>query len=133
MQMPPPLASVLSDRRGASALEFALLALPFILCLLGTLEFARLSFYQASLSNATAAAARFILLDTGSTAATLKQDMAARIFNADPDRLTVTYSEATSDGVVYLTVTASYDFEFMIARLFNTGIPLRNETVVPIL
>ena len=70
------LISVLRDKRGGSALEFALVAVPFILVVLGTIEFARLTFYQASLSNGATAAARLLLINPVSTPAMLKQDVA---------------------------------------------------------
>jgi len=123
---------LLSDRIGGSALEFALVAMPFVLVLLGTLEFARLVFYQNALANATTAAARILLLDTTATPETLKQYIADRILNADPDRLTVTFSDASDSGVTYRTIATTYAFDFVASTLFDFEVTVGNDTKVPI-
>jgi len=52
------LARFRADRAGATALEFALVAGPFILLLLGSLEFGRVLWSQHSLQQVATAAAR---------------------------------------------------------------------------
>lgn len=129
----PRLRAILRDRAGGSALEFALVATPFVLVLLGTFEFARLVFYQNALSNATTAAARLLLLDATATPQTLKQFMSARILNVDPVRLAVAFSDSSDGGVTYRTIATTYRFEFIVPTLFDFDITLGNDTMVPLL
>lgn len=123
---------LLRNRHGGSALEFALVAMPFFLGIFGTLEFGRLFFYDASLSSATAAAARLFLFDKYATHAEVEQRIAYRMLNVDPDRLEVVWSDVTSDGVTYRTVLARYDFDFILPTLFGFDVELSDEVTVPI-
>lgn len=127
------IGRLLRDRVGSSALEFALVALPFVLLLLGTVEVARLALYQNALSNATMAASRLFLVDPDTTAGELKQQMSARIPKVEPDRLAVTFSDTTVGGVTYRTLETTYDLDLMVPTLFDFEFTLRNDTIVPIL
>lgn len=127
------IGRLLRDRVGSSALEFALVALPFVLLLLGTVEVARLALYQNALSNATMAASRLFLVDPDTTAGELKQQMSARIPKVEPDRLAVTFFDTTVGGVTYRTLETTYDLDLMVPTLFDFEFTLRNDTIVPIL
>jgi Flp pilus assembly protein TadG len=52
------LAGFLADRRGAVAIEFAAIALPFILLLAGTMEISRYTWTRVALQDAASAGAR---------------------------------------------------------------------------
>jgi Flp pilus assembly protein TadG len=56
-------------RRGAAALEFAILAMPFFILVLGTMEVGYDLFVQAALSNAVSVAARSVQVGTNQTSA----------------------------------------------------------------
>ena len=127
------LRALMRDRTGGSALEFALVAMPFILVLLGAFEFSRMVFYKTMLSNATAAAARTLLLDSAATPDALKAYMSARIVNVDMNRLRVSFSDISDGGVTYRTVATEYDFDFIVSTLFDFAILLSTDTVVPLL
>ncbi len=58
------LHSLRTHRRGATALEFAILAVPFLLLVLGTMEVGYDFFVQAALSNAVNVAARSVQVGT---------------------------------------------------------------------
>ena len=58
------------DRRGATAIEFAILALPFIFTMLAILEYGYVYLITASLDNATAIASRQIRTGQAQTATT---------------------------------------------------------------
>jgi Flp pilus assembly protein TadG len=53
-----------SDRRGAAALEFALVAIPFLLLVLGLIEFGCLILTQHLITNAARAGARTACVNT---------------------------------------------------------------------
>ena len=58
MRAPSLLQALLSDRRGAAAMEFAIVALPLFLMLAGTIETGVLAFTSAVMEAATREAAR---------------------------------------------------------------------------
>ncbi len=59
-----------ANRRGAAALEFAIVAVPFFILLLGTMEVGYDVFVQAALSNAVNVAARSVQVGTAQASAT---------------------------------------------------------------
>ena len=82
------LLTFLKDRRGATALEFALVAAPFFAMLIAILETALVFFAQEVLQTATTQAARLIMTGQAQTqnltAAQFKQDVcndAAALFS----------------------------------------------------
>lgn len=123
---------ILRDRVGGSALEFALVALPFLLLLLGTVEIARLAFFQNALSNATTAASRLLMIDPDATAGELKQYISTRVLTLEPDRLAVTFSDTTAGSVTYRTLETTYDFDLMVPKLFDFALRLQNDVVAPL-
>jgi Flp pilus assembly protein TadG len=62
--------SLLAERRGVVALEFAILAAPFLVLVLGTMEVGYDFFVQAALSNAVSVAARTVQVGTAQANAT---------------------------------------------------------------
>ena len=70
---PPPRARLLADRRGAVAVEFAIVSIPFFLLLFAILEMALMFFVGQLLDTATVSASR--LIRTGEAkASSLAQD-----------------------------------------------------------
>jgi Flp pilus assembly protein TadG len=61
---------IVANRRGAAAMEFAILAVPFFMLALGTMEVGYDFFVQAALSNAVSVAARSVQVGTNQGAAT---------------------------------------------------------------
>ena len=57
---PPPRARLLADRRGAVAVEFAIVSIPFFLLLFAILEMALMFFVGQILDTATVSASRLI-------------------------------------------------------------------------
>jgi len=86
------LASFIRDRSGANAVEFALLSVPLLLVLFGTVEFARMYWTQHVLQDTAASAARCVgVLQSGCTQ--------NGVYNA-ANTVTFITGMAASDGVV---------------------------------
>ena len=58
MSLPRTFRRCLADRRGAVAIEFAAIALPFILLLAGTMEISRFTWSRVALQDVASAGAR---------------------------------------------------------------------------
>lgn len=123
---------LLHSRQGGSALEFALVAMPFVLATFASLEFGRMIFYQNSLSSATATSARLFLVDSGSTAVDIKEAIVARLLNADPDRLKITISDAASNSVTFRKLDVKYSFQFILPTVFIFDVQLSDSVIVPL-
>ncbi len=68
------VCALVANRRGASALEFAIVAVPFFTLVLGTMEVGYDLFVQAALSNAVNTAARSVQVGTAQVSATGKAE-----------------------------------------------------------
>lgn len=122
-----PIALV-RDRRGATAVEFGFLAVPFLLLVLGIFELALIFFVSGSLDSATAAAARqSSMLGSRPTAAAV----AARICGAMPSlgracdgALEVSLSDldATAGEGDIVVIHAVYGWP-LISPLFGRALP----------
>ncbi len=94
------------DRRGATAVEFALVAPVLVTLLLGTFEYALLLFASSALENAVAEAARFGITGRSATGGQREQAVRQTIKAAlpdlfDPDKLafeTLVYPDFDSIG-----------------------------------
>ena len=123
-------------RRGASAVEFALVAPVFILLVLGMIEFGRMVMVQQLLTNASREGARRAVLD-GSTVAdvqTLVQDYLNNTSVAVPiENITVTPDPTTADFGDPITVSVSVpypDVSWIPAPMFLGGANMEASTVM---
>lgn len=103
------------DRRGAAALEFALVALAFFYLLIGTLELGRYFVTQHSVRTVVAEAARSAWVNApagGCGALTTAQRTAAESFSPflSVAQLTLTLATGNAAGVSTTTTTATYPF-----------------------
>lgn len=124
-------ARLVRDERGGTALEFAIVATAFFLTVLGTIEFGRLLFFRSALSGAVSASTRELLLDASADASLLETVVLAQMPSAAADRLTVTVTDVTQDGIDFQRVSAAYNFEFILDTLFDFQLNLTEEVTVP--
>lgn len=126
----------LSDSSGATALEFALIAMPLMLFTFGITEIGRALFMQQQLSFATDAAARELYIAPDIAPATLSTQIVDGLFLGDPDRLTVVIGGATpAPGIVKfetIHLTVNYEFQSLLPQLVTSQIPLNFERTVTI-
>ncbi|MGE5589961.1 MAG: TadE/TadG family type IV pilus assembly protein [Bacillota bacterium] len=100
------------DQRGQSVVEFALVVPILLLLVLGIMEFGRAYSTNLSLQNAVREGARLAV--TGSTDAQVVQRVRDAAPTLDPVRLSVTVSPSTRRQGDNVTVTASYDFHYIV-------------------
>lgn len=116
------------DRRGATALEFALVGSAFVMLLLGAADLARYWFSVQALHHAVAEASRLALVDasvTGCNPARLAGVTQHPGLRGSTLRLCITRGMA--GGIGSLTVTASAPFRFAYAGFGARDLTL-NET-----
>ena len=104
----------LSGSRGATAVEFALVALPFVILMLGLIEFGRALHIRNGLDNAADRAQRQIIIDAAATSTSLTASARATFRAGDANKLLVVLSEGTSGSTSYRTVDLSYTMTLLV-------------------
>lgn len=104
----------LAGTRAATAVEFALVALPFVILMLGLIEFGRALHIRSGLDNAADRAQRRIIIDPAATSTSLTTTARGNFLAGDPAKLDVVLSEGTSDTTIYRTITLSYTMTLLI-------------------
>jgi Flp pilus assembly protein TadG len=109
-------AALLSDRRGATVVEFALILPPFLLLLFGVVEFGRALWTQSALHFAVEEAARCAAVDA-TNCATATQVQQFAVSRAAGLGLTNAVFSLTTPACGN-RVSASYAFPFVLANMF---------------
>jgi Flp pilus assembly protein TadG len=108
--------ALLSDRRGATAVEFALILPPFLLLLFGVVEFGRALWTQSALHFAVEEAARCATVDATNCATTTQVQKFAVSRAAGLGLANAVFSLTTP--ACGNQVSASYPFPFVLANMF---------------
>jgi Flp pilus assembly protein TadG len=128
------LRRILRARDGASAVEFALL-LPLVMgVFIGGIEFGRLFWQRSSLEHAVEETGRYAMAHTDAPQNELTRVLRERAAVAlPPDTITVSYAQAATAGINYLTITATHSFSFMTGLIPVGPITLQSRSRVPLL
>ncbi len=116
------------DQGGATAVEFSLVALPFLLLLLGCIEFSRLIWTQNVLQQVALSGVRCMALSSGSCASAGAYDasMTLAVIESDAQKMGVTLQNSdimldnstTCGGVAgFSSVTLNYTFQSPVPLL----------------
>ncbi len=106
----------LKNRRGATAVEFALIMPFFLAMLLGLIEFGRGMWIRNTMQYAVEEAARYGSI-SGASSGDVSTYAQGKILGVDPGGIVFNVSINASD----ITVSASYDFQFLAAGLLPYG------------
>jgi len=100
---------LLRSERGASAVEFALVAPIFIAMMLGILQLGMVFLANAGLNNALAEGARFASLYPRPSEAQIRERIAATQFGLEPSRLAIErYDYDPAAAPAHTTITMRY-------------------------
>ncbi|MCO6455567.1 MAG: pilus assembly protein [Pirellulaceae bacterium] len=122
-------------RRGASVVEFALVAPVFVLLVLGMIEYGRMIMVQQIITNASREGARQAVLD-GATAGDVTAQVNTYLANASVQGATVTITpDPLSDAAFGDPVTVAVDISFsqvswLPSPLFLANTSLQAQTVM---
>lgn len=121
-RLPLPLRR---DRRGATAVEFALIAPVLIGFLFGVAQLGILFFANAGLQNALAEGARLATIFPRPSEATVSAKITQQRFGLDPARLTnPTFQYGVVNGMSYADISLSYTMPLDIWMLKTSPITL---------
>jgi Flp pilus assembly protein TadG len=123
------------NKEGAAAVDFAIVSMVFILCVLGIIEFGRVFYMKNKLAFAADKAARFVLLKSYSsktaTTSEILTEAKAALFDATlADKVVLETGSETADGVTYITLKLSYSMPLYIPG-FGGGFSLSQYRKTP--
>ena len=111
------VAALLKDRRGAGALEFALVAPAFIVLIVGIAQLGLVFFASAGLSNAVAEGSRRATLFPRPTAEDVRDSIEASQFGLNDDDLgtpSVTYDTTVTPSFADVEMTYTMTLNFIV-------------------
>jgi Flp pilus assembly pilin Flp len=113
------MSRLLSEVRGAAALEFALVAPIFISLLIGIAQLGLVFFANAGLSNAVAEGARHATLHPRPTETEVEEKIEGGQFGLNPDALdvrSVTYNVAAAPSFAEIEMSYTMSLNFIVAE-----------------
>ncbi|MEO5337542.1 MAG: pilus assembly protein [Magnetospirillum sp. WYHS-4] len=122
-------------RKGATALEFALVAPVFLAMVFGIFEVGRAMWIKSVLQYALEETTRYAIVNTSASMATLQTYAKSKMAESFVDSGAVTVPlPATSivAGVTYVSITASYSFNSVIPIAGIPTINLQAKSMVPL-
>lgn len=122
------LADFMRRTEGATAIEFAIVAMPLILLLVGTLELGRVLFIRNELALAADRGVRTLLVTADTPMATIETQIRDTFSLTPPAGLAVTLA---TDGTGFRTLRIDYPVELLIPTLVTPQITLTTERRVP--
>ena len=120
------------DERGAAAVEFAIILVPLVLLLIGTVDFGRVLYTRNNIIEAADVGARVILLDNAASDAVVIQRVEDAFLAAPDDQLTVTLGTAAEDGISFRTITVQHELQLITPLLVVDGVTLDHTRRVPL-
>lgn len=117
---PATLRRLIADRRGVSAVEFALIAPVFLAMTMGVIEFGRAAYTQGVISFAAEEATRYAVVNYSITEDEIRDLAEACLLGIDPSRINAIVAKGPVDPVDNtrtISVEISYNFEFLLPYL----------------
>lgn len=125
-------ASISKCRRGATAVEFALVAPIFLLIILGVFEVGRLFWIKSSMQYAVEESARYVMLNTSTTTSALETYATTTVVGSFTGDITYVASKDTSTTPYTMTITATYAYTPLVDLIKMDAITLSTMSKVPL-
>ncbi len=122
----------LADERGAAAVEFALIAVPLILLIVGTVDFGRLLYPRNNMIAAADVGARVILLDNAAGAPAVTDAIEGAFLAAPANELSVSLGTVSESGVNFRTITVGHEIDLVTPLIVVDRIMLDHTRRVPL-
>jgi Flp pilus assembly protein TadG len=100
----PRLSALWRNTGGAAAIEFAFIAVPFLVSILGVTEYGRILWTRNSLQNAANETAHYAMIHGTATQQQLVSYAQAAAAPLDPNSLTIQVTWNTAGGTTYVTI-----------------------------
>lgn len=128
----PAILRPLAEERGATAVEFAIILVPLILLIIGTIDFGRALYTRNNMIEAADVGARVILLDNSATTEAVAGKIRGAFIAGDEDVLDVGMGTATANGIQFRTIDLSYEFDLLTPFLLTDKVTMTHARRVPL-
>jgi Flp pilus assembly protein TadG len=118
---------------GAAVLEFGIVAPVLIMIMMGVVEFGRLHWVRNSIEYAAEQTARWAIVNTAASDDQIKAHAKAEFDGISAGKAKVNVARDTANGLSFLTVIVTYDFQFLADFAGIGTLSLRSETRVPLI
>ena len=98
------------NKRGATAVEFALVAPVVLVMFMASIEVGRAMWIKSSMQYAVEEATRHVMVNTSNCNSTAETYAAAEIVGFDSSTVTFTATESTSGSFTFCEVSATYTY-----------------------
>lgn len=130
----PKLKTLMRERRGATAVEFALVVPIFLIMTMGVFEVGRAFWIKSSMQFAVEETTRFAMVNTGASTATLATLAQTNLTAAGVNVAGVTFAatQEVSGSRTFISVTGTYNFSVVVPIVPIPDITLSVKSRVPI-
>lgn len=125
------LRRLAGDRRGVTAIEFALTAPIVITALIGIVEFGRFFYVRSNLQNAVYEAGRYHVLNPTASSSTITTQVRNNVTGIPSTSVTVVVANETVGTTTFKKITATATFSLLSNMLPRNTLPLSAVTRVP--
>ena len=128
------LRRLAGSRRGATAVEFAMVAPIFIIMVAGVFEMGRAMWIKSSMQYAVEETTRYAIVNTSASTSTLAT-YASTAYSSSGNSIsgaTFAATQTTVSGITYISITGSYDFTVIIPLVPFPDVTLSAKSRIPI-
>lgn len=126
------LSRFIRCRSGATAVEFSVVGLLFIMLTIGVIETGRALYVRNHMAHAADVAARRLLIDTSTSNETLDSAIRAAFTQGDPDLLEIAFQNEVVDGIDSRRMAIEYPLTLRFVGMPMIGITLTIQRRVPL-
>jgi Flp pilus assembly protein TadG len=127
------LTASLRCRLGSAAVEFALVMPMALMILIGVVEVGRALWIRSSLQFAAEEAVRYAMVHQSASDAELTDFTLDRLPGVDPDAVQAAATRETINGTDFVTLNATYQFNYLSALIPGEPFVLTGRSRVPLL
>jgi Flp pilus assembly protein TadG len=124
--------SLLGDRNGAAAIEFALAVTGFLVFLIGTIEISRAVWTSNALQFAVEQASRLVLANPAATDAQITAYVVQQLVSVDSSRVSIAVERETVNGVQFVGVVGTYQYSLLSLSVEGGLFTLSGRSRIPL-
>jgi Flp pilus assembly protein TadG len=122
----------LACRRGAAAVEFAIIAPVFLVLVLGTVELGRAMWIKGSIQFAVEETSRYALVNTSASMSDLQTYAENALVGVDSSDVTFQAQTESADGYSFVSITGTHSFSVLVPIVPLPDVTLSAKSRVPL-
>jgi Flp pilus assembly protein TadG len=124
---------LVGDKRGATAVELALVFPLFIMIVLGIIEIGQALRLWNEVQHALGRAVRLVNVNASTTPSEITSAMRSYLTDVDADSLTVTATPVTISGITHIKISVGFPFEIILPFTDISTVTINVDRTAPVL